>query len=163
MHSSPTYCPPKRAESQESMPRVTQREQYKRHLFLRTIWTDPNQQACLTVLSPKEQRTLHAFYRPSETLTPRLFRDHLRAVQQGHSHLRHITGKLYRRVERAVAHHRQRPARQKRQARNRVSARRSGMIVAYGVVRPKPDLNKLLKALIQMAREKQDEDEKPKH
>ena len=163
MHSSPTYCPPKRAESQESMPRVTQCEQYKRHLFLRTVWSDPSKQAYLAVLSTKEQWKLHAFYQPSEELTLKQFRDHLRTIQQGHSQLRHITGKLYRRVERAVAHHGQRPARQKRQARNRVSARRSGTIVAYGVVRPKPDLNKLLKALIQMAREKQDEDEKPKH
>lgn len=149
------------------MPRVTQREQYKRHLFLRTIWTDFGKHAYLTVLSPKEQRTLHAFYRPSEELTLKQFRDHLQVIHRDHPQLCHISGKLYRRIERAVAQHTQglaeRHAQMQTPTRRKIPARRGSAVVVYGIVRPKPDLNKLLKALIQMAREEHAEDEKPKH
>lgn len=149
------------------MPRITQHEQYKRHLFLRAIWTDSSKQACLAVLSAKEQWKLHTFYRPSEELTLKQFRNHLRSTQRDHPRLCHISGKLYWRIEHTVTRHVQRQAKQKTPAqgrtRNKISARRGGPIVVYGVVRPKPDLNKLLKALIQMAREEQSEDENPKH
>lgn len=147
------------------MPRVTQREQYKRHLLLQTIWSDPSKQACLTTLSGNEQRKLHTFYQPSEELTPKQFRNHLHAIQRDHPQLRHVSGKLYRRVELAFAQHaRQLQAGQKEQARgrtgNKVPVRRGGRVVVYGVVRPKPDLNKLLKAMIEMTREEQDKGDK---
>lgn len=146
------------------MPRVTQREQYKRHLFLLSVWSDPSKQACLAVLSTKEQWKLHSFYQPSEDLTLRQFSDHLHAIQQDHPQLRHVSGKLYRRVELALTWHEQRQAESaKSQTHHKASVRRGGQVVVYGVVRPKPDLNKLLKALIQMAREEQNKDEKPKH
>lgn len=148
------------------MPRIRQLEQYKRHLFLRTVWIDPNKQAYLAALSAAEQWKLHAFYRPSEELTFAQFRDHLQVIQRDHPQLRHVSGKLYRRVELAYTPHpRQLQAEQKKQdrarTRNKVPARRGGRIVVYGIVRPKPDLNKLLKAMIEMARDERDKDDRP--
>lgn len=155
---------------EETMSRVTQREQYKRHMFLRTVWIDPGYQACLAVLSANEQWKLHAFYRPSEELTLMQFRDHLRAIRQDQPQLSHVGGKLYRQVEIAFVQQTRRintqqhkqPAPSK-SARSKVPAwRQGGRVTVHGVVRPKPDLSKLLKAMIQMAREDQAKDDKSK-
>ncbi|WP_182263996.1 hypothetical protein [Paenarthrobacter ureafaciens] len=118
----------------------------------------------MAVLSATEQWKIHTFYRPSEELTLKQFRNHLHIIQRDHPQLRHVSGKLYRRIEHAVAQHTQRQTKQQASAegrkQNKVPARRGGPVVVYGVVRPKPDLNKLLKALVEMAREEQDEDNK---
>lgn len=154
------------------MPRITQRDQYKRHLFLRTLWIHPGRQACLTALSANEQWKLHTFYQPDEDLTLKQFGDHLQMMRHNRPQLRHITGKLYRQVEAAfVQQTRQMNTQQQvqrvsgtpKRARAKVPARRRGdRVVIYGIVRPKPDLNKLLKAMIQMAREDQAKDDDSK-
>jgi hypothetical protein len=152
------------------MPRVTKREQYKRHLFLRTVWIGPVHQACLAVLSANEQWKLHAFYRPDEDLTVKQFRDHLCAMRQDRPELFHVSGKLYRHIEVAFVQQTRRTNTQQhkqsaspKSARSKVPAwRQGGQVTIHGVLRPKPDLNKLLKAMIQMPREDQAKDNKSK-
>lgn len=152
------------------MPRVTQREQYKRHLFLRTIWINPSRQACLTALSANEQWKLHAFYLPSEELTFKQFRDHLQAMRQDQPQLCHVSGKLYRHVEVAFVEQTRRTNTQQhkqsappKSARSKAPTwRQGGQVAVHGVVRPRPDLNKLLKAMIQMNRDESAKNDKSK-
>jgi hypothetical protein len=47
-------------------------------------------------------------------------------------------------------------------SRNKVQTRRGAPIVVHGIVRPKPDLNKLLRAMIEMAWDEQDKDDQSK-
>jgi hypothetical protein len=152
------------------MPRVTNDEQYKRHLFLRTIWIDPISQPCWSVLSATEQWKLHTFYQAAEDLTVELFRVHLRTMRQDQPGNFQVCGKLYRQVEVAFVQQTRRTNTQQREqpesstsTRSKAPAwRQGGQVTVHGVVSPKPDLNKLLKAMIQMARDEQDKDDQSK-
>ena len=57
------------------MPRVTSAEQYRRYKFLHTAWREFD--VLYAAIDTAKQRDLHAFYRPSETLTKAQFIQHI--------------------------------------------------------------------------------------
>ncbi|WP_437773491.1 hypothetical protein [Arthrobacter sp. KNU40] len=137
------------------MPRVTQRDQYERHLFLRMLWV--NNGAVFAQLRAADQWRVHSFYQPDEELSPREFKAHLRRVKLGRPGLVHVAGKLFLRLhDQFVEMERRRrlaaiakpalPVRPRRQNKYR-------RIVVYGVVRPRPDLQKLVAAAKALVRE----------
>ena len=128
------------------MPRVTHRDQYKRHLLLREVWTGGQCQSCFGTLNVNDQWKLHTFYRPDEMLNQQEFVAHLKQVNKGQPHLRHVVGKLFRQFEQALI--RQTLAVPAMQPVEPGTHRRH--IVVRGVARPAPDTDKLTRALIAM-------------
>lgn len=136
------------------MPRVTQREQYERHLFLRGIWSDVFSQDVFADLSVNEQWKVHAFYRLDEVLVFPAFKEHLKRIKREQPELCHVVGKLYFRLQAAFVTAEARrgvpavpaiPRPKRRLRREDVSLR--------VIVRPKPDIDKLIRAMRMMAAE----------
>lgn len=136
------------------MPRVTQREQYERHLLLRRIWSDYFNQDAFADLSVNEQWKVHAFYRPAEVLVFPAFKEHLKRIKREQPELCHVVGKLYVRLQAAffaAEVRRGTPARptipgpKRRLRREDISLR--------VIARPKPDIDKLIQAIRMMAAE----------
>ncbi|PRB66527.1 hypothetical protein [Arthrobacter sp. MYb213] len=136
------------------MPRVTQHEQYERHLFLRRIWTNFFSQDAFADLSVNEQWKVHAFYQPDKALDFPDFKEHLRRIKREQPELCHVAGKLYLRLQAAfVAAEAWRgtptvpttPELKRHLRREDVSLR--------VIARPKPDIDKLIQAMRMMAAE----------
>jgi len=133
------------------MPRVTQRDQYKRHQHLRRIWNDPHWQSIFGALKPYQQQQIHLFYRPDEPLDFAEFKEQLRAERP---ELVHVVGKLWpvfvdkNAYQAAVASLPGAPlptqGRKGKKARN---------IIVTGIARPQPDLRKLALAAVMLAEE----------
>lgn len=70
------------------MPRVTQRDQYKRHLFLREACTGEQYLGVFGLMSATDQWKLHAFYRPDEALSRLEFVDRLKKINKEQPQLR---------------------------------------------------------------------------
>lgn len=136
------------------MPRVTQREQYERHLLLRKIWSDYFSQDAFADLSVNEQWKVHAFYQPDKALSFPDFREHLNRIKREQPELCHVAGKLYVRLQAAFVTaevRRSIPAipttlRPKRRLRQEDVSLRV-------IARPKPDIDKLIQAMRMMAAE----------
>lgn len=140
------------------MPRVTHRDQYKRHLFLREAWTGERYLGVFGVLSATDQWKLHAFYRPSEPLGRQEFVEHLQQINRERPQFRHVAGKLFRQIEQALIQQARRiPTPQPVEVG---SHRRH--IVVRGVARPQPDIDKLIRALIAMIEDEQSEQSDPR-
>lgn len=136
------------------MPRVTKRDQYKRYQALRQIWLEPLS-GSFGVLSPSEQWKVHAFYQPSERLTFEEFTAHVRETKLRRPGLVHVVGKLSRQIlaEAArIAAIRPEPAPTvaPRGGKRRIQRVRS--VTVNPVVRPEPDLHKLVRAMIELAK-----------
>lgn len=137
------------------MPRVTHRDQYKRHLLLREAWTGGRYQSCFGTLNVNSQWKLHTFYRPSEALSRQEFFDHLKEINKERPQLRYVAGKLFQQFERALLEQaRSEPVRQAVEAG---SHRR--LIVVRGVARPQPDMDKLVRALIALVEDDEQSDQ----
>lgn len=139
------------------MPRVTQHEQYKRHLFLRILWTDQFGQDVFGRLRAGGQWKVHTFYQPDEELNLADFKEHLRKVNQEQPQLRHVAGKLFHRLQDEFAAS-ERRRQLKPETVDPIKRKTSGQlkysnVVVYGIVRPKPDLHKLLQAARLMLQE----------
>lgn len=133
------------------MPRVTQRDQYKRHLLLRKAWTGERYPGVFGILSATDQWKLHAYYRPSESLSRQEFVDHLKEINKEQPQLRHVAGKLFRKIELGLVQQaRSVPMPQVLEAG---SHRRH--IVVRAVARPQPDMDKLVRALTAMIEDEQ--------
>ena len=136
------------------MPRVTKRDQYKRYQKLRQIWLEPLS-GSFGVLTPTEQWRVHAFYRPSERLTFEEFSAHLREIKARRPGLVHVAGKLSRQIltetARLVAVRLEPvPSVVARGSKRRVQRVRE--VTVTGIVRPTPDLHKLVRAAIELAK-----------
>lgn len=136
------------------MPRVTQREQYKRHLFLRRIWTDVFSQDAFADLSVNEQWKMHTFYRPDEVLVFPAFKEHLKRIKREQPELCHVVGKLYIRLQAAFVTaevRRGTPAVPTTPGPKRRLRREDAPLRV--IARPKPDIDKLIQAIRMMAAE----------
>jgi len=146
------------------MPRVTKRDQYKRYLELRQIWLESSG-GSFGILTPGDQWKVHAFYRPSEHLLFEEFSAHLRQIREKWPRLVHVVGKLSRQVlaeaEQYAMVRRDAVSVAKPTGAKTRKQRVQGVTVT-AIVRPRPDLNKLLKAMIQMAREESAKDNNSK-
>lgn len=133
------------------MPRVTQHEQYERHLFLRRLWTDFFGQGVFADLNVAEQWKVHAFYQPDEVMDFTVFKEHLKRIKREKPELCHVAGKLYFRLQEvsfAAEARRSAPATPRPKRRLR-----SQDVVVRVVARPEPDIGKLIRAARMMAAE----------
>lgn len=137
------------------MPRVTRRDQYKRYHELRQIWLEPLS-GSFGILTPTDQWKVHAFYRPSERLTFEEFSAHLRQIKARRPGLVHVAGKLSRQIltegaRLAAVRLEPAPSVVARGSKRRVQRVRD--VTVTGIVRPTPDINKLVRAAIELAKE----------
>lgn len=136
------------------MSRVTQREQYERHLLLRRIWSDYLSQEAFADLSVNEQWKVHALYRPDEALDFPVFKEHLKRIKRKQPELCHVAGKLYLRLQAAffaAEARRSTPAVQAIPGPKRRLQRKD--VSLRVITRPKPDIEKLIQAMRMMASE----------
>ena len=146
------------------MPRVTKRDQYKRYQELRQIWLEPLS-GSFGVLTPTDQWKVHAFYRPSERLTYEEFAAHLRDIKRRRPRLVHVAGKLSRQIltesaRLATVRLEAAPSVVTRGSKGR--NRRVGNVTVHAIVRPTPDLHKLVRAAIELAKERENQKRKGK-
>jgi hypothetical protein len=78
------------------MPRVTQREQYDRQLFLQILWRNELSSSVFGEIGASDQWRVHAFYWPAEDLGRAEFVKHLRELRAEDPELVHVVGKLFR-------------------------------------------------------------------
>ena len=144
------------------MPRVTQREQYKRHQVLRNIWSREPSKSCFADVSPADQWKIHRFYRPAEFLEFSEFREHLRHMKHKNPELVHVVGKLFRQIELSFIHQQEAALAHRLAGTTLQSAKPKKIserkIVARAVVRPEPEImDRMARAVLQMARERMKE------
>lgn len=136
------------------MPRVTQREQYERHLLLRRIWSDFFSQDAFADLSVNEQWKVHAFYQPDKALDFPDFKDHVKRINLEQPELCHMAGKLYFRLQATFFTAEARRGTPAVPATPRPKRRLRREDVSLRVIaRPKPDIDKLIQAMRMMAAE----------
>ncbi|MCW4467261.1 hypothetical protein OK351_17410 [Glutamicibacter sp. MNS18] len=132
------------------MPRVTQREQYERHLFLRRLWTDfYGGQSVFGEFRLGDQLKIHNFYRPDEQLGFTEFKAHLKQTNREQPQLGHVAGKLFHRMQyEFFAMEERRRLERLHPAAPRKSRRiQRGDVVVRGIARPKPEIDKLIQAM----------------
>ncbi len=83
------------------MPRITPKEQYRRHEFLRMLLEDPSLHIFFGLLSINAQMEIHQFYKSSLDMTESEFIDHVKYQNQIDPSLRHRAGKHYKFLEEA--------------------------------------------------------------
>ena len=130
------------------MPRVTYTTYRNRHLILRQLWAE--HEGVFSRIKPGEQWALHSYYLCAVKMTEHTLRNHYLRIRDMRSSLPHRAGKAYARLKRSVTP----PAvRLTRPVSNMTIRKRAGKIVVQPLVRPQPDVDRLAKVLIRMARE----------
>jgi hypothetical protein len=146
------------------MPRLTDDQHYERYLILRRAWSEMTQ--LYSALLLKGQAAIHAYYQPSKDLTPEALAEHRRQVTKERPGLPAAAGKAYklmlREYERlrhlaAVRATEPAPTEPAKKAKRVPRGQRNLRITS--VLRPEPDLQKIVNALIEMAMEMQRKDE----
>ncbi|WP_235781158.1 hypothetical protein [Sinomonas notoginsengisoli] len=117
------------------------------------------------VLTPTDQWKVHAFYRPSERLTFEEFNANLREIKRRRPGLVHVAGKLSRQIlteaaRLAAVRLEPMPSVVARGSKRRVQHVRE--VTVTGIVRPTPDLHKLAKAYLEIAKGMLEKEERDK-
>lgn len=104
-----------------------------------------NQRKGFGFISSRDQRYLHEFFRPSETLTEAELIAHRKAISSQHPSLPHQAGWALKHFANPAAL-KQPPADGKRR------------IVIHAILRPEPDIKRLTQAFLCLARQLADEE-----
>jgi hypothetical protein len=129
------------------MPRLSNTEYLHMRQFLRDHWR--SNQALFSTLSPNDQWLLHAYFRPSEALTNQALLQHRADITEKRPGLPQQAGRAYAKFCAQAAALARTRAKQPVPASTR--HRGAYNLSVQSVVRPEPDVQKLVKALIQMA------------
>lgn len=113
------------------MPRLSTLDYLRFHVYLHEIWH--TQQQAFSLVSTKDQRSLHDYFRSSEHLTEADLLAHRVAITQEGPSLPHCAGRALRHLADPL------PLRQ---------PSGSGRIVLYPLLKPNPDLARMSRALL---------------
>ena len=143
------------------MPRLTNKDYLSQRQFLVDVWkASPG---LFSVLSYNQQLDLHGFYAPYRDLTDTEAITHRRQVTADHPSLPNSAGKLYVRFFTHVQQVQERLQQQPPQlATSKAPTPRTGRrnIQVRALARPEPDLQKVAKALLEVARDMQAEQDR---
>lgn len=135
---------------------------YQRHQLLRDIWTNERRNVAFGVLNPYEQQKLHTFYQPDEPLNFKEFVTCLRQIKAARPGIAQVAGRLSRTLLDEAAYHTAATALPK--VALATKGRRGGAvhyITVQAIVRPRPDLKKLVAAAKALVREQVRQKEAP--
>jgi hypothetical protein len=122
------------------MPRLTPRTYLSQYLWLSALLEhDPS---ALSTLTPREQSFLHAYFRPTESIAASYLLVHRTCISKQQPTLPQAAGRTLKELERHVA------------APVAVTAGSAGSRrhpVVHAVTRPKPDTDRMVKALLRIA------------
>lgn len=118
------------------MPRLTNKQYLQAHDLLRQAWL--KQKGIFGLVGINQQQALHDFFQPSKELTTQELVAHRKAVSAKQRSLPNRAGKAYQELRAA--------------ARNGapVRAGASGGVRAFPIIRPEPDLDEIVYALMEM-------------
>ncbi len=132
------------------MPRLSNELYYKRYEVLRWLWLNENK--TYGCLSPKEQWAIHSFFQPSKDLSFDELVAHRRTIVKERPTLPARAGKAGRRlVDIATGKHSPKPSRSTAAASRQGKGRQ---VYVRGVVRPEIDVEKLARALLEIAEDR---------
>jgi hypothetical protein len=131
------------------MPRLTDRQYLKYRKFLRRLWL--NREAAYSNLSPTQQGQIHSYFRPSEELTNEQLLQHRKDITTKYPSLPHQVGRTIKEFGQILR------GKAKVRATTKPYANATGKgtrrIRVQGIRRPKTDLPRLARALIEMERQ----------
>jgi hypothetical protein len=146
------------------MSRITPSQHYERYQFLRTAWREFNKLYAL--LSLRQQWQIHEFYQPSKELTQAELTAHIKELHHTNPALVHQAGKhvhLMMRVFRHISSELGVPKLEQAHALNTliqrvnpspvVTTKNDRRLTIAAVARPTPDMDKLAKALVMLAKQ----------
>jgi hypothetical protein len=137
------------------MSRLTNREYLRIHRQLGYFYRQDK--GLYASLTPREQWLLHDFFQPAHDLPNRQLLDHRRAITKARPSLPHQAGRALSKLRRHSAGLQEVvPVTEIRNKPVKVTA-----VQVRGIVRPKPDLHKLVEALQAMARNQAEADSDP--
>lgn len=115
------------------MPRLSKADYLFFHAYLKRVWE--SQRRAFSLISTKDQRYLHDYFRPSDQLTKAELQAHRIASTRERPSLPHCAGRALRHLADPV------PLKQPLSA---------GRIVLYPLLKPNPDLARMRRALVSM-------------
>ena len=153
------------------MPRVTPAEHFRRHQFLRMLWTEPGLDELFALLPVQAQWEIHKYYQPDADLTAADFEVNHLGLNQIQPQLAHLAGRHFHMLESAfiqLSRNYGADSQQIRKAvgqdihRQYVTKHPDSKVSISVIANPEPDAQKLARALLSLAiHQKRDETTKP--